>query len=140
MTDHPILPCGYNSWENDGDEVDGAGVNETIWPTYLNSFVPLQPIIMTDELEDIFEHGDPDLVFSCDILEITYPWIANESLAVNPWLPLTFQADDNVICFPASDQPYVVSHTWTDTAASPVANPNIVLPEGTRTQPVKEPT
>ena len=44
---HPILSAGYNSWDNNGDEVDGAGVNEPVWPVYFDTFEPLLVLIIT---------------------------------------------------------------------------------------------
>ena len=58
---HPLLPCGYNSTENNGDELNGAGVNEAVWPDLFNSFVGLAPIIMEDELLAAF-NTCPDYV------------------------------------------------------------------------------
>lgn len=58
---HPYLPCGYNSCDNDGDEIDGAGVNEAVWPVLFDTFLPLMPMIVTTEMMDAFD-GCADLV------------------------------------------------------------------------------
>ena len=50
----PIMPAGYNSWENDGDEVDGGGVNEPIWPEYFDAFVGLPVLVLTSVMVDVF--------------------------------------------------------------------------------------
>jgi hypothetical protein len=59
---HPILPAGYNSWENDGDEVDGSGVNETIAPVLFDSFVGLPVLVIDTEMLAAFDEECPDLV------------------------------------------------------------------------------
>jgi hypothetical protein len=61
---HPILPAGYNSWENDGDEVDGAGVNEPISPDYFDALEPGFPLILSSEMLAVFD-GCADLVIAC---------------------------------------------------------------------------
>jgi len=70
---HPILPCGYNSAPNDGDEVDGAGYNEPIWPGLFDTFVGLETMFITDEMMEIFETGCPDYVAPCQPNTITFP-------------------------------------------------------------------
>lgn len=62
---HPILPCGYNSWENNGDEIDGAGVNEPIWPELFDTFDSLPTMIMTEAMISAFD-GCPDFTVPCE--------------------------------------------------------------------------
>lgn len=57
---HPRLFAGYNSWENDGDEVDGPGVNEAQWPAFLDSFIPLRVMVMTADMLAAFTSQCPD--------------------------------------------------------------------------------
>lgn len=61
---HPILPAGHNSWEINGDEMDGAGVNEPIWPDLFDSFIALTPIVITPDMLSAFEEACPDLVIA----------------------------------------------------------------------------
>lgn len=61
-----ILPAGYNSWENNGDEVDGPGANEPIWPMLFDTFFPLGPFILTDEMTSFFDTQCPDYVVPCE--------------------------------------------------------------------------
>ena len=70
---HPLLPTGYNSWENDGDEVNGPGVNEPIWPMLFDTFMPLKVMFITDEMMDIFETGCPDYIAPCVPNTIVFP-------------------------------------------------------------------
>jgi hypothetical protein len=65
MALHPILPCGYNSWENDGDEVDGAGVNQGITPPLLVATEFYPPTIVTADMLNFFIDGCPDYVPPC---------------------------------------------------------------------------
>jgi hypothetical protein len=69
---HPLLPTGYNSWMIDGDEVDGAGVNEPIWPTLFFTFQPMEVMIMTAEMLDVFETGCADVIISCQPNRIVF--------------------------------------------------------------------
>lgn len=62
---HPVLPCGYNSWENDGDEVDGAGVNEPVSPVLFDTFEPLPVLLIDAEMQAAFDEECPDLVVAC---------------------------------------------------------------------------
>lgn len=52
---HPVLPTGYNSTDNDGDEVDGPGVNGPIIPIYADTFEPLVVMIITEEMLEVFD-------------------------------------------------------------------------------------
>lgn len=52
---------GYNSWENDGDEINGPGANWPISPRLFDTFVALQPFILTEEMLAVFADC-PDLV------------------------------------------------------------------------------
>jgi hypothetical protein len=74
VTTHPILPTGYNSWEINGDELNGAGVNEPSWPAYFDSFMPLKPLLMTEDMQNVF--GDcADITFPCpdNVIDFSYP-------------------------------------------------------------------
>jgi len=51
---HPIMPAGYDSWENNGDELNGGGVNEPIWPVYFDAFEGLSVLVLTPVLVDSF--------------------------------------------------------------------------------------
>jgi hypothetical protein len=57
MTDelkHPIMPAGYDHWENNGDELNGGGVNEPVWPEYFDAFEGLTVLVLTPVLVDSF--------------------------------------------------------------------------------------
>jgi hypothetical protein len=69
---HPILPAGYNSWDFNGDEVDGAGVNEPCWPYLFDTFIALNPFILTAELVAVFDEC-PDYCFRCVDDTIVFP-------------------------------------------------------------------
>ena len=62
----PILPAGFNSAPNDGDEVDGAGYNEPVWPYLFDSFVPLEVLIVTPEMLGVFD-GCPDYMVPSEL-------------------------------------------------------------------------
>ena len=61
---HPILPCGLNSVAMNGDEANGAGFNEAIWPFIFDSYVGFAPIVLTEERLAVFDEC-PDITFAC---------------------------------------------------------------------------
>jgi hypothetical protein len=63
MTDHPILPAGFNADPIDGDEVDGAGTNWPVWPVLVDTSECKRPLILTKESFEVFE-GCADLVIA----------------------------------------------------------------------------
>jgi hypothetical protein len=71
--DHPILPCGYNADDNNGDEVDGAGTNWPIWPAYFVSFQLRNLLILSPDTVSIFETDCPDYVVPCANNTVTIP-------------------------------------------------------------------
>ena len=60
---HPYLFAGFNTAPNNGDEVDGAGVNyPPVSPHWVNTMTRIEILIITDEMLAIFDNGCPDLV------------------------------------------------------------------------------
>lgn len=70
---HPILPTGYNSAPNDGDEVDGAGYNEPVWPVRFDTFEAMKTMFITDEMREFFETACPDYIAPCVPNTIVFP-------------------------------------------------------------------
>jgi hypothetical protein len=68
----PILPAGYDSWDLNGDEMNGPGVNEPIWPMLFDTFEPKQIVIMTEELLEVFD-GCADYVVPCENTAVVFP-------------------------------------------------------------------
>ena len=60
MSGHPILPAGFNSAPMNGDEIDGAGYNEPIWPFLFDSFVGFKPLLLDENDIAMFETECPD--------------------------------------------------------------------------------
>lgn len=58
----PILPAGINTTEINGDELNGAGVNEPVWPVYVTGLETFPPIILDEETASIFDKLCPDYV------------------------------------------------------------------------------
>jgi hypothetical protein len=46
MSEHPRLPAGFNSAPMNGDEIDGAGYNEPVWPYLFDAFVGFKPLLL----------------------------------------------------------------------------------------------
>ena len=60
---HPYLFAGFNTAPNNGDEVDGAGVNyPPISPNWFSSFTQIEILIITEEMMSIFVSDCADLV------------------------------------------------------------------------------
>lgn len=57
---HPFLPAGENYSPLNGDVINGAGYNEAIRPVFVDSFVPLKPVVLTADYLDTFDKT-PDL-------------------------------------------------------------------------------
>jgi hypothetical protein len=70
---HPFLPAGYNSWFIDGDEVDGAGVNEPVWPALFDTFDGFPVMIIDADMLAAFDTECPDFVAPCVQDTITIP-------------------------------------------------------------------
>jgi hypothetical protein len=65
---------GYNSWFNNGDEVDGPGVNEPVWPVLFDTFVARKPLVVTEEMMTAFDTGCPDILIRRDNNTIQIPY------------------------------------------------------------------
>lgn len=70
---HPLLPAGYNSWEINGDEYNGAGVNEPVWPDFMDTFEGLSIMVLTPPMVAAF-NDCPDFVVPA----------ANNNIVVRP--------------------------------------------------------
>lgn len=70
---HPTLLCGFNSAENNGDEVDGAGVNDPpISPNWFLSLTTMEVIIITPDMMSVFD-GCADFVAKGGPNSVTFP-------------------------------------------------------------------
>jgi hypothetical protein len=63
MDEHPLLFAGFNADPINGDEADGAGTNWPIWPLLFDSFIGLTPLIVSEEMLDVFDEC-PDVVIA----------------------------------------------------------------------------
>lgn len=69
---HPMLPAGINSSSYNGDEFNGAGFNEPIWPVLFDTFVPYVPLIITQPMLAVFE-GCADITIAAEPNQVTFP-------------------------------------------------------------------
>jgi hypothetical protein len=69
---HPLLPCGFNADDLNGDDYDGPGTNWRVSPMLLDSFEAKDVVIITEEMLAIFE-GCADYVVARDIWRIGMP-------------------------------------------------------------------
>lgn len=67
---HPILPAGINADDVNGDVHNGSGTNWPIWPVLFDTYEGFIPIIVTDEMEEVFD-GCADYVVPC-IRDVVY--------------------------------------------------------------------
>lgn len=75
------LFAGYNTTSINGDEMDGPGKNWIIWPinnwpTVFDSYVGLQPMILTVADLEVFT-GCADYVVPCQRWNVTVPYQPN---------------------------------------------------------------
>ena len=96
---HPILPAGYNSWDINGDELNGSGVNEPMSPTWVDLFIPLDVLIITPEMLDVFE--------GC--ADYTVPYAANELSVPAEYMILTLPARPSQQVFAAESDTVVIA-------------------------------
>ena len=68
---HPELPCGNNSFAMNGDEANGAGVNEPQWPLLYDTFDGMTPLIVTAEMMDNFDTECPDVTIGAQSDTVT---------------------------------------------------------------------
>lgn len=68
---HPQLYAGLNSSTFNGDEGNGPGYNEPVWPTLIDTFVPYVPLIMEPSMLAVFE-GCADITFPAQGNEVTF--------------------------------------------------------------------
>jgi hypothetical protein len=73
MSEGYVIFDGYNSWMNNGDEVDGPGVNEPVWPVLFDTFVAMTPLIISSSMMEAFE-GCADIVVPVGSDTITIPY------------------------------------------------------------------
>ena len=70
---NPQLYDGVNSTAINGDEANGAGVNEPIWPVLFDTFEPMQPIIITQEMLADFLSDCPDVTIPAETTTVFIP-------------------------------------------------------------------
>jgi len=113
---HPVLPAGFNADDNNGDEVDGAGTNWAVWPYLFDSFVPLEVLIITPEMLEIFD-GCADYVAPGMLRDIpispepnvyVLPAVSAALNVANVETSIVIKATDNVIAFPAQSNTLVI--------------------------------
>lgn len=107
---HPILPAGYNADDNNGDEVDGAGTNWSIWPALFDTFIGLKTLVITGEMMDIFDNTCPDYIAPGEPNLITWPVDNWELQARNPWLDIVLPADPSLIMIPYQSRELNIRH------------------------------
>lgn len=57
-----VIPAGMNSAEINGDEFNGAGVNEPVWPDLFETSDVFNPIMLDADMMAFFDEDCPDLV------------------------------------------------------------------------------
>jgi hypothetical protein len=113
---HPFLPAGFNADDTNGDEINGAGTNWPVWPYLFDSFVPLEVLIVTPEMMEIFD-GCADYVVPLVARDIpispepnVYALAAQSSevKVAGVQTELVIGAVNNVIVFPAVEYTLVI--------------------------------
>ena len=96
---HPQLPAGLNADDVNDDVIDGGGTNWPIWPMLFDTYQGFAPVIVTDEMQEVFD-GCADYTVGCVVDEFILP---------------------------AAIGPYLVGGTWPD-IVPPLMNNTIVIP------------
>ena len=129
MIKHPILHCGFNADDNNGDEVDGAGTNWPVWPVLFDTFEGLNPLIITDEMLEFFE-GCPDVVIEGEHSIATFPEEWRVMIAKpNSWLTaLVVPATSNAIVLQAaSTSVQILPDKWLETVVIPATRNDLTV-------------
>ena len=136
MTTHPILPTGFNSWDINGDEVDGAGVNEPVWPTFFDSFVPLEVIFITEPMLDVFGTECPDLVVPHEEWIQLFPLAEFPLELKGPWPQIIVKPVADTIVWKGTDDTLVIQGRSPAWGIAPQRSTQ-VLPAGTDTRVIQ---
>jgi hypothetical protein len=134
---HPILPCGYNADDNNGDEVDGAGTNWPIWPVLFDTFEGLVPLIITDEMLEVFVTECSDIVFPdvSDQIALPFELLTHMIPAEEQVLMIAGESDRLVLSRQAQTQ--AIRGEKRDLAIAGV-NDDLALPGDGRTQVIRK--
>jgi hypothetical protein len=69
---HPILPAGYDSFEINGDDMDGSGVNFPVWTSAWESLTMGTPIALLTDSYEVFADC-PTITIRGDNNTIVFP-------------------------------------------------------------------
>ncbi len=96
---HPVLPCGLNSTDMNGDEANGAGISFPIEPVMFDSYEGIEPIVLTQERLAVFDEC-PDLIFACPDNVSVLPGIQRVTELRGRWPVREIEGQPNTIVFP----------------------------------------
>jgi hypothetical protein len=96
---HPQLPSGYNADDLNGDEFNGPGTNWPIWPLVFDTYQGFTPLIITDEMLEVFE-GCADWIVPCPANLILMPTEGTWTTIGGTWPNITPPTMNNTIVFP----------------------------------------
>ena len=133
---HPFLPAGYDSTAIGCDEVDGPGLNEPIWPVLFDTFEGLSPVIITDEMMEVFD-GCADYIVAADLWRSVFPAEERTFMVAGIWSDYEVAAQNNVLVFPREVRTQKVPADWGDNAI-PVKQDTMVFSSETRTHIVRK--
>lgn len=117
---HPVLFAGYNSCDNDGDEVDGPGVNAPQWPVYVDTFIGFSLIVLTTEMLEAFDSQCPDYVAAA-VPELYVAQPDNWEVGVgNLWPDPFIAAEADVVTIEPQSDSLVLAADWPDYLVTPI--------------------
>lgn len=71
---HPDLFAGFNTAPNNGDEVDGAGLNyPPVSPHWVLTTTQIEILIITEEMFSFFVTGCPDVIIRGQPNTVVFP-------------------------------------------------------------------
>jgi len=113
---HPVLPAGCNSWDINGDDYDGSGVNEPIWPMLFDTFIALRPLIVTEEMLEAFDNLCADYALACDVWEIAPSFIDATTISGPEWITQMIQPQRSTYVTPPLRRELTPAPDWVDLA------------------------
>jgi len=134
---HPILPCGFNADDNNGDEVDGAGTNWPIWPVLFDTFVGLTPLIVSEEMLEAFDNECADYTLAYDLWEMSIPWQDNLLSFNEKWGTQLIPEQNNTLTLPYQRREIPIRTDWPDQSA-PGTSGTLLLSREPRGQVVRK--
>jgi hypothetical protein len=113
VPEHPLLHAGYNFDDINGDEIDGAGTNWTVWPVLFDAYIGHVPLIVTDEMMSVFDEACADFTPAhIDTTTTLPPPERVTEIQSNGWRMIMVASEGNVITIRQTPREKVIRDIW----------------------------